>query len=316
MAHTPTHCGARWIGSRGECGTARLSLPTFAAPREPGVGARGGAPDVLDQGGKAETKYSFRSELCGVSDRRGEIAPPLKRGVPSAARSQHTSAPDIDRSLTHLPRIAHLRAAGSASRDPFCSPPPACLQTLSKMAPRAALLAAALLALIAPIAAEEWKFCAPGGGHCHCFGEMRWGHPGTDAQHSDDGAYFKDHPEVTMWSKIQAKGDKVLCDGKNFDPQDPFPGVEKFCQCNEPAARVWKPCAGAGEVCECEQHSSGGGGIVGSSALVRSTDDTGAYFGVQAVNGTFTCPADYPGAKCECLEKPDAVGPGRYPPPS
>ena len=70
---------------------------------------------------------------------------------------------------------------------------------------RLPLAALALAALVAP-AAAEWKFCAPEGGHCQCFGEMRYGHPGQAQHHADGGAYFKEHPEVTKWISRDASG--------------------------------------------------------------------------------------------------------------
>ena len=64
---------------------------------------------------------------------------------------------------------------------------------------RTTLAALALLAACAPSpAAAEWKFCAPEGGHCHCFGEMRFGHPGAQEHHDNDGEFFKQHPEAGL----------------------------------------------------------------------------------------------------------------------
>jgi len=76
--------------------------------------------------------------------------------------------------------------------------------TMSRWA-LAAMAVAVMLACCAPCpAAAEWKFCAPEGGHCHCFGEMRFGHPGEPEHVADDGAWFKAHPEVTLNPKPRA----------------------------------------------------------------------------------------------------------------
>ena len=168
---------------------------------------------------------------------------------------------------------------------------------------RAAFAAIALLASAVP-ASAEWKFCAPDGGHCKCFGEMRYGHPGLEEHLADDGKWFDSHPEVRRWNVRSVQGDAVACNAADFG-DDPFPQIKnlKFCQCNLPEDAVWKPCAKGGEVCDCrppesrerrERHPS----------LVRATDSSGAYYGAQAVSAPFTCPNDYPGASCECLGTP------------
>ena len=195
------------------------------------------------------------------------------------------------------------------------------------MAPRTRLplAALALAALLSP-ASAEWKFCAPEGGHCQCFGEMRYGHPGQAQHHSDGGAYFKEHPEVTKWTSRDASGLQEGCSLAHFGGVDPFPalGNAKFCECNVPEEVVWMPCAGPGEVCDCAAASLGslpadadssdasiwapdsrvpplGARGAPARAVVRATDDAGGYYGVASVDGAFTCPDDYPGARCECL---------------
>ena len=195
------------------------------------------------------------------------------------------------------------------------------------MAPRTRLplAALALAALVAP-AAAEWKFCAPEGGHCQCFGEMRYGHPGQAQHHADGGAYFKQNPEVTKWTSRDASGLQEGCSLEHFGGVDPFPalGNAKFCECNVPEEVVWQPCAGPGEVCNCAAPSLGspladadsrdasiwapdsrasslGTRGAPARAIVRATDDAGGYYGVASVDGEFTCPDDYPGARCECL---------------
>ena len=195
------------------------------------------------------------------------------------------------------------------------------------MAPRTRLpLAALALAALAAPAAAEWKFCAPEGGHCQCFGEMRYGHPGQAEHHANGGAYFKEHPEVTKWTSRDASGLQEGCGLSHFGGVDPFPalGNAKFCECNVPEEVVWTPCAGPGEVCDCASASLGsppadadstdspiwapeqraatlGKRGAPSHAVVRATDDAGGYYGVASVDGEFTCPDDYPGARCECL---------------
>ena len=193
---------------------------------------------------------------------------------------------------------------------------------------RLPLAALALAALVAP-AAAEWKFCAPEGGHCQCFGEMRYGHPGQAQHHADGGAYFKEHPEVTKWISRDASGLQEGCSLADFGGVDPFPalGNAKFCECNVPEEVVWQPCAGPGEVCDCAAASLGASAAEKSDeksdvpiwapdwraapevvsrgapahAVARATDDAGGYYGVASVDGAFVCPDDYPGARCECL---------------
>lgn len=170
---------------------------------------------------------------------------------------------------------------------------------------RAAFAAIALLASAVP-ASAEWKFCAPDGGHCKCFGEMRYGHPGLDEHLADGGKWFDSHPEVRRWNVRSVQGDAVACNAADFGGDDPFPQIQnlKFCQCNLPEEAVWKPCAEGGGVCDCrppesnERHER-------HPSLVRATDSSGAYYGAQAVSAPFTCPNDYPGARCECLGKPE-----------
>ena len=120
---------------------------------------------------------------------------------------------------------------------------------------RAAFAAIALLASAVP-ASAEWKFCAPDGGHCKCFGEMRYGHPGLEEHLADDGKWFDSHPEVRRWNVRSVQGDAVACNAADFG-DDPFPQIKnlKFCQCNLPEDAVWKPCAKGGEVCDCRPPS-------------------------------------------------------------
>jgi hypothetical protein len=142
-------------------------------------------------------------------------------------------------------------------------------------------LALALLACAAPTpASAEWKFCAPEGGHCHCFGEMRFGHPGTDAHHAEAGKFFDDHPEVRLWNKIQTKGHQVECGQALFggEGEDPFPetllgdAAGKFCQCNTPEERVWKHCADAGGVCQCAAENANANANANAAAADADAD--------------------------------------------
>ena len=95
---------------------------------------------------------------------------------------------------------------------------------------RAAFAAIALLASAVP-ASAEWKFCAPDGGHCKCFGEMRYGHPGLEEHLADDGKWFDSHPEVRRWNVRSVQGDAVACNAADFgddpsaDQKPRFAGV-------------------------------------------------------------------------------------------
>ena len=190
---------------------------------------------------------------------------------------------------------------------------------------RAPVLALVLLAFVSPARAlQSWKFCAPQGGHCSCFGEMRFGHPGEAEHLANDGAYFKEHPEVPRWQSRNAAGREEPCGLSQFGDVDPFPelGNSKFCECHVPEEVVWKPCAGPGEVCDCapsslgeKQAERGGKGNTHlwepklashTHAMVRATDESGAYYGVTSVDAEFRCPSDYPGARCDCLVAADA----------
>jgi len=228
---------------------------------------------------------------------RGVAAPDPRDATPAARDALAVSS---DRALaSSVPRtpFALSRLASRPARLPRQRPMPISTTT------RAAFAAIALLASAVP-ASAEWKFCAPDGGHCKCFGEMRYGHPGLEEHLADDGKWFDSHPEVRRWNVRSVQGDAVACNAADFG-DDPFPQIEnlKFCQCNLPEDAVWKPCAKGGEVCDCrspesrerrERHPS----------LVRATDSSGAYYGAQAVSAPFTCPNDYPGASCECLGTP------------
>lgn len=186
-----------------------------------------------------------------------------------------------------------------------------------------AFLALALAALAsAPGARAEWTFCAPEGGHCSCFGEMRYGHPGQPHHLANDGAWFAAHPEVRRWAVKEVSGAEVACVASAFDGGDPFPGLDahKFCQCNVPEALAWRHCADGGETCDCaalasaseSESTAEGRDAPGSRArprsyLIRATDADGAYYGATLVGGpaggdvAFRCPEDFPGARCECL---------------